>query len=108
MDTSKYQSLLIEKKDELEKRIKSIQDDKTRKNGPLDPDSEEQANMLQNNEVVDHLDELERKELEDVVNALSRIENKTFGQCTLCGNEISEKRLDALPTTNICISCLDQ
>ncbi len=108
MDTAKYQKLLNDKKEDLIKRVENIQNDKTRKEGPLDPDFEEQANMLQNNEVIDHLDEIERKELEDVVYALNRIENNTFGICAECGNQISEKRLDALPTTTICLNCLDQ
>ena len=34
-----------------------------------------------------------------------RIKSKIFGICRQCGKKISEKRLYAVPTTNICIDC---
>lgn len=107
MDVQKFQTLLQEKKVKLQERLESLTEDKTRKDGPVDPDFEEQAVMLQNNEVVDHLDAIERKELNDINNALQRIENKTFGICIECGEEIGGKRLEALPTTTLCMNCLE-
>jgi len=37
--------------------------------------------------------------------AISRIDNGTFGICDDCGEEISEKRLMARPVTTQCIDC---
>lgn len=46
-----------------------------------------------------------RAELRDVDAALERIEAGTYGKCVLCGKEISQERLEALPQTPHCIDC---
>ena len=43
--------------------------------------------------------------LREVDEALRRIENGTFGDCERCGDEISEPRLKANPSTTLCINC---
>ncbi len=40
--------------------------------------------------------------------ALRRIEDGTFGYCTLCQDEISPQRLVAVPWTRYCIGCQEQ
>jgi len=40
--------------------------------------------------------------------ALERIENGTYGICRVCGQEIEEARLKAVPTTNICVHCKEK
>ena len=37
--------------------------------------------------------------------ALKRVEDGTYGSCLQCGKQISKKRLDALPHTELCINC---
>jgi DnaK suppressor protein len=49
--------------------------------------------------------------LHNVGAALARIEDGRFGTCLLCEEEISEKRLKAVPWAAYCVSCqhnLDQ
>ncbi|MDQ3956808.1 MAG: TraR/DksA family transcriptional regulator [Actinomycetota bacterium] len=41
----------------------------------------------------------------EVVAALVRMENGTFGRCERCGNEIPDERLEAIPTATLCVSC---
>ncbi|HEX2195667.1 MAG TPA: TraR/DksA C4-type zinc finger protein [Actinomycetota bacterium] len=41
----------------------------------------------------------------DVVSALDRIANGTFGTCERCGNKIPDERLEAIPTATLCVSC---
>jgi DnaK suppressor protein len=43
--------------------------------------------------------------LKRVNEALERIDSGTFGVCELCGSNIIEERLRALPYANLCISC---
>lgn len=45
------------------------------------------------------------KYLQQIDAALERIEDGTYGICRVCGKEIDEARLRAVPTTTICISC---
>jgi DnaK suppressor protein len=40
-----------------------------------------------------------------VLAALTRIDEKTYGQCTACGHEIPEGRLDARPDAARCVAC---
>lgn len=42
------------------------------------------------------------KEIED---ALKRMDDKTYGQCELCGESIGKKRLTAVPYARLCIKC---
>ncbi|WZL74774.1 TraR/DksA C4-type zinc finger protein [Clostridiaceae bacterium 35-E11] len=51
---------------------------------------------LKNNEIL-HLEEIE--------DALKRIEAGKYGKCITCGKEINEERLEILPTAAECISC---
>ena len=37
--------------------------------------------------------------------ALKKIEEKSFGVCEECGGKISQERLEAIPTATLCISC---
>ena len=37
--------------------------------------------------------------------ALKRVREGTYGNCTQCGKQIPKKRLEALPHTELCIAC---
>lgn len=100
-----FKEKLIDRKSELEARIEALERDKQRQGKALEADSEERAVQLQNDEVVDHLDQLEIKELNLVNNALKRIDENNYGVCLNCGDVISEKRLMAAPAAHNCMSC---
>jgi DnaK suppressor protein len=40
--------------------------------------------------------------------AIARIDNGNFGVCTMCEEEISEARLNAVPWTSVCIACKEK
>lgn len=88
-------------------RIDRIKKDKEMKsnNGPLEQDIDDQSILLQNFEVIDELDEIERKELSKIEIALKKIQNGNYGLCEECGKNISQKRLKALPYAIYCIHC---
>ena len=46
-----------------------------------------------------------REQLDDVDEALARLDAGTYGQCSRCGNEISTDRLEAMPAARHCINC---
>lgn len=104
-EISRFKEKLEYMKEDIIDRLQKISDSKTRIDGALDPDTEEQLSIEQNNEVVDKLDELERRELFLINDALERIEDGTYGQCLNCGAQISSKRLIALPFATLCIDC---
>jgi len=43
--------------------------------------------------------------LENVNQALLRIDDGTYGTCTSCGSAISDERLNAMPFASLCIAC---
>lgn len=51
------------------------------------------------------LEENLRENLEEVRAALVRIEKGTYGTCERCGAEIPLERLEAIPTTSLCVLC---
>ena len=54
------------------------------------------------------LEENESAMLADVVAALERIDEGTYGKCADCGREIPQARLDAIPYTAYCRDCQEQ
>jgi RNA polymerase-binding transcription factor DksA len=46
--------------------------------------------------------------LGEIVDALGRIDNGTYGACERCGRLIARERLRAMPSARHCISCAHQ
>ncbi len=96
---------LEEREQQIVTRIQNIDADKTKEDGPLNADSEEQVVELENIEVLDGLDEMSREELADIRAALDKIADGSYGTCTDCNESIPIKRLEALPNAIRCIQC---
>ena len=47
----------------------------------------------------------DREHLEEIDAALARTSTRTWRQCSSCGGEIGADRLEAMPTTNVCVTC---
>ena len=50
----------------------------------------------------------ERDLIREIEEALTRIDHGEFGVCQTCGKSISEKRLQAKPTSLLCIECKEK
>jgi RNA polymerase-binding protein DksA len=48
------------------------------------------------------------EELEEVTQALARIEDGTYGSCAECGGRIPKARLQAIPYASHCIQCKEK
>lgn len=44
----------------------------------------------------------------DVVTALRKIDEGTYGKCESCGEEIPYERLEAVPAATLCVACKQQ
>ena len=51
------------------------------------------------------LSDMERRVLHLVEESLARLRRGEYGDCQECGKPISEKRLQAIPWTPLCIQC---
>ncbi|MFZ0050871.1 MAG: TraR/DksA C4-type zinc finger protein [Desulfobaccales bacterium] len=49
-----------------------------------------------------------RQELEAIEEALQRLENGAYGLCEVCGQPIEPRRLEIMPETPLCRSCMSQ
>lgn len=49
--------------------------------------------------------ENQNEEIAEVVAALKRLEDRTFGTCSLCGKKIHKSRLKAIPYAKLCVAC---
>ena len=49
--------------------------------------------------------EMKYEQYKDIADAFRKLQNKTFGLCEECGNEISLKRLEVNPLARYCIEC---
>lgn len=43
--------------------------------------------------------------IEELEEALGRLEEGTYGICSRCGSHVDVERLEALPQTDLCINC---
>ena len=96
------QARLIEKQDELVRRLERLKENLT---AGRSADSQEQAQELENAEVVDALGNEARAEISRIAKALDQIKNETYGICGDCGETIPMARLEAHPFADRCIRC---
>lgn len=100
-----YRQALIKKRREL---LDVFERDRAHGNAQPDDgiqDLADKAASAYYKELNFSLSDAERQNLVLVEEALSRIDDATFGTCTHCGNTIGEKRLQAVPWTAFCIDC---
>jgi DnaK suppressor protein len=71
----------------------------------LFPDPTDRAALESDRNFLLRIRDRERKLILKIHEALSRIDNGTFGICEQCGGEISETRLLARPVATLCVEC---
>lgn len=119
MDKNNYENNLKKQKAELENLISEMKDNtlfgnttehtsekyssgelSSYDNHPGDIGTEVYMNDMQNS-LTNH----QEYQLEKINDALSRIENNSFGLCEKCHNKIGSERLEILPETTLCSNC---
>jgi RNA polymerase-binding protein DksA len=93
---------LVAKQAELARRLERLKENLT---GGRSADSQEQAQELENAEVVDALGNEARTEITQIARALEQIRSGTYGVCADCGEPIPMARLEAYPFADRCIRC---
>jgi RNA polymerase-binding protein DksA len=99
---AEIEQMLIAKRNELSQRLQRIKENVT---GGHSADSQEQAQELENAEVVDALGNETRLELNKIAKALDQLKHGTYGICVDCDEEIPMARLKAYPFADRCIRC---
>lgn len=94
---------LLKLKEEFQTRIDKIEDHIQHPQDDLNEHWDDQAISYRQNEMRKTLLGEARQSLIYVENALNRIENGTYGECEVCGEDIEVKRLEALPYATLCM-----
>lgn len=115
MDSKKvngFQQLLLKEKDEIKSSIKSIQgmlkvseQESTGELSQYDNHSGDSATTVFDRQKDLGLMDNERVILNQIEEALGKIEEGTYGYCSRCRQEIDLERLEALPYATMCINC---
>ncbi len=99
-----FRNLLISKISDLlneaEKTVSEMTDGKENY-----PDPTDRASLEPDRNFELRIRDRERKLIAKMQEAIKRIDDGTYGICEMCGNPISEKRLQARPVTTSCIDC---
>jgi len=98
---------LEQQKQELMARAAKVRADITRSSGPLDKDFAEQVVQMENDAVLAGIGEATAAELAQINRALAQLDAGSYGVCSLCGQPIDSRRLQALPYSDRCITCAD-
>jgi len=98
---------LEQQKQELLARAAKVRADITRSSGPLDKDFAEQVVQMENDAVLAGIGEATAAELAQINRALAQMDAGNYGTCSRCGKPIAERRLQALPYSDRCITCAE-
>lgn len=99
---------LMDKLDDLTSRLNDIEKDIHHKESPVSADFAEQATESENDEVLVALEDETNATINNIKHALKRMEEGSYGTCAICGIEIPEERIKALPYTDKCFECADK
>lgn len=69
------------------------------------PDPSDRATLESDRNFTLRIRDRERKLIGKIKEALDRLKTDTYGICEDCGEDISQKRLEARPVTTFCIEC---
>lgn len=106
-----FKGLLLERKKEVQERIEHLNEicsggfDSDGSNSRYSFHMADNASDSMDREVAFLLQSREYKYLQQIERSLGAIDMGEYGKCRICGKEISEERLMAVPTTRTCVTC---
>jgi DnaK suppressor protein len=111
LNTEHFRTLLLERRGRVANALHHLHEQNS---NSLEDETEEEtydnhladsATATLNREIDYTLEENSEHVLAAIEEALSRIEEGTFGTCVRCGRAIAEERLEAIPYATRCIDC---
>jgi DnaK suppressor protein len=103
---TKFRKILLKEREQIVGEVKQIVESSKEMGQDGIQDIGDEAANIYNKQVLLSLNENERMRLQEVDEALDRIENGTYGICEECGGPISLKRLEVRPVAKYCVPCL--
>ncbi|NWF93377.1 MAG: TraR/DksA family transcriptional regulator [Syntrophaceae bacterium] len=103
---ARFKKILLKEREEIVGEVKQIYESSKEMGQDGIQDIGDEAANIYNKQILLSLTENERIRLQEVDEALDRIENGTYGICEECGGPISPKRLEVRPVAKYCVPCL--
>jgi DnaK suppressor protein len=103
---AKFKKILLKEREQIVGEVKQIVESSKEMGQDGIQDIGDEAANIYNKQVLLSLNENERTRLQEVDEALDRIENGTYGICEECGGPISLKRLEVRSVAKYCVPCL--
>jgi RNA polymerase-binding transcription factor DksA len=104
LNETEIKALLEERLRELSKRVEEIDDDLHEHE---EDDFGDRAIETAGDEVLEELGSAGLQEMQQIRAALVRLDKRTYGVCTRCGQEVGERRLEVIPHAALCIRCAE-
>lgn len=105
IDEDEVRKSLLAKRGELAQRVSGTQATERREVAEGQNDN---AQLWEVSDVRDDLDTQAATELDQVNQALARLDAGEYGLCMDCDEPIAEARLKALPYATLCIQCAEE
>jgi DnaK suppressor protein len=105
MDKNEYKKLLLERKKEILKIIKNLENELKDINNCDIKEDIDFASCSTNNENNYLIYKQQLQELKEIEIALKSIENGTYGICKMCEEPIDTERLKIKPFAKYCVNC---
>ena len=105
-DKKHFRQKLLEKKEELVSVVQKTEDYGRQVNSEAEGmDLADKASSSYTKEFMFSKSDGDRQLLQEVVDALDRLDEGDFGKCMNCGEKVEGKRLEAVPWSPFCLSC---
>jgi RNA polymerase-binding protein DksA len=112
LDTDRFRTMLEDERGRVVAAIENLHNehpgsisDETGEDAVYDNHLADTATETYDRELDYSLEENSEHVLTEIDAALKRIADGTYGQCTNCGTQIPEERLEARPYVTLCIDC---
>jgi DnaK suppressor protein len=103
-----FRTMLVQQRQALFDEVSSVEENLQEIATDREPELEEAAQAERAARLLDRLDARGKVELEEIDEALARIETGEYGECLSCHEAIAGGRLQALPATAYCRDCAEE
>ena len=104
-DLQRFKKLLVAQRDEILGNARRVLSGDIHVDPDDFPDEMDTASSEVNLQFTGRLREREQGLLSKIEIALGKIEEGTYGECLICGEDIGPARLKARPVAELCIEC---
>jgi len=105
---ARLKKILLKEREEIVGEVRQIFESSKEMGQDGIQDIGDEAANIYNKQILLSLTESERIRLQEMDEALDRIEAGTYGICEECGEPIGLKRLEVRPVAKYCVPCLSK